>query len=95
MHKRKSSLDNRTVKKPGKNKQESGIFEQYKIAIRKKKRMSRGLKTKEVKKDERENRLKKMWTVNGCHQKGTKYPKLLDVIDSILGIHKKIFRFDT
>ena len=46
----------------------------------------RGLDTKAADKEAKEERLKKMWKANGCHQKAIKYPKILD---SILVIEKK------
>ena len=85
MNKRKTSLDNRTVKKRKKNKN-PGSLKNARSRSETRKRISRGLKTKEADKDTRENRLKKMWAANECHQKAIKYPQALD---SILVIEKK------
>ena len=71
MHKRKSSLDNRTVKKREKNKN-PGSLKNARMRSETRKRISIELKTKEVDKDTRQNRLKKMRTANGCHQKTIK-----------------------
>ena len=48
-------------------------------------RITRGLETKEVIKEAKRQRLKKLWKANPCHQKVIKYTGLLD---SILVIQK-------
>ena len=86
MHKTVSTLDIRTVKKKKVNKN-PGSVKNARSRSEKRMRITRGLKTKEMQKDIKKARLRKLWAANGCHQKAIKYPKILD---SILVI-KKIY----